>query len=98
MSTVAAAASTDRSHPTTEAPSPANIRAVARPMPPPEPVMTQTFPTTRPGISVHAPGCGGRLLGVRNPHLDRALRELVEVPGDDPASRSREWRRPLPEQ
>ena len=40
----------DRSQPTTEAPSRANVSAVARPMIPPVPVTTQTFPDSRPDI------------------------------------------------
>jgi hypothetical protein len=51
ISTVAAAGSTVTSQPTTDAPSRANVRAVARPMLPPVPMMTQTFPASRPAIS-----------------------------------------------
>jgi len=60
ISTVAAAGSTVTSRPTTDAPSRANVRAVARPMLPPVPVMTQTFPASRPTISVT---CLSRRLG-----------------------------------
>src|ERR1700730_12557625 len=52
ISTVASAASTVTSQPTTNPPSRANAGAVARPMLPPVPVMTHTFPSRLPGISV----------------------------------------------
>jgi hypothetical protein len=50
MATVASAASTVRSHPTTDAPSRAKVIAAARPMLPPVPVMTHTFPESLPDI------------------------------------------------
>ncbi len=55
-STVAAAGSTVTSQPTTDAPARANVRAVARPMLPPVPVITHTFPASRPAISAPCPG------------------------------------------
>ena len=51
ISTVAAAGPAIMSQPTTDAPSPANAKAAARPMLPPVPVITQTFPAS-PAISV----------------------------------------------
>src|SRR6266550_4355374 len=49
-STVASAASTLRSHPTTDAPSLANAKAKSRPILPPVPVMMHTFPDSLPDI------------------------------------------------
>jgi hypothetical protein len=43
-------AASSRSAPTTIAPSAANSSAVAAPIPPAAPVMTQTFPSSRPAI------------------------------------------------
>ena len=45
---VAAAPSTDRSQPTTRAPSAQNIDAAVTPMPPPTPVISATLPASRP--------------------------------------------------
>src|SRR5690349_20816146 len=92
--TVASAASTLRSHPTTSAPSRANARAAARPMLPPVPVMMHTFPVSLADIS-HANFDGqlreqgarfdcDRWLSVTH---ERALREMIgtyqEPPGND---------------
>src|SRR5918996_820295 len=48
--------SSARSATHTLAPSSAKRRAVSRPMPPAPPVTTATFPSRRPGISVHLRG------------------------------------------
>src|SRR5580658_9714153 len=45
--TVASASSTNRPQPTTKAPSRAKVKAASRPMPPPVPVIMQTFPESR---------------------------------------------------
>ena len=50
VSTVDSAGSTATSQPTTDAPSRANAIAAARPMLPPVPVMTQTFPESLPDM------------------------------------------------
>src|SRR4029453_17865915 len=49
--TVSSASATSRSAMHTLAPSPVNTIAASRPMPPPAPVMTQTFPSNLPMCS-----------------------------------------------
>ena len=51
-----------------QAPSRAKVKAVARPMLPPVPVMTQTFPASRPAISLMTIGCRGLLFRVCHTH------------------------------
>jgi hypothetical protein len=64
-----------------DAPSPANVSAVARPMLPPVPVPIQTFPASRPGISVSFLSRGRELLSLSGAYLTGRLGNLVEVPG-----------------
>src|SRR5262245_1901335 len=49
--TVSSASETSRSATQTFAPSPVNTIAASRPMPPPAPVMTQTFPSSLPAMA-----------------------------------------------
>src|ERR1039458_6998514 len=98
FSMVPSAASTVTSQPTTEAPSRANIRAGARPFLPPVPVMTQTFPASRPDISVHALSCCSELLRLRDAHLIGELRNLAEVPMDHIEGRRGERTCPVAEE
>src|SRR5579863_5516758 len=97
MSTVSAAGPAITSQPTTKAPSRANARAVARPMLPPVPVTTQTFPASRPGISLFSVLGGGSFLGLGHAHQVGVIGHLVEVPVDDVESRSGQWPGPVPE-
>src|SRR6185503_13822177 len=83
ISTVASAASTFRSQPTTDAPSRAKTRAASRPMLPPVPVMMDTFPDSLPDIDASSTSivCFGA--AALHAHLGGHLRDFREVPVDD---------------
>ncbi len=61
-----------------DAPSRANVSAVARPMLPPVPVPIQTFPASRPGISVSFLSRGRELLSLSDAYLTDRLGNLVK--------------------
>src|SRR5262245_37705749 len=81
-------APSERSTPTTRAPSSANRRAVSAPMPLAAPVITQTLPSSRPGISALRRVVDVLDLGVRVERVraelaaDARLLEAAEGGGD----------------
>ena len=70
---VEAAPSTDRSQPTTRAPSAQNIDAAVTPMPPPTPVIRATLPASRPA------GLEARCARTSTTEGRRPVEELDEV-------------------
>src|SRR5262245_53111858 len=75
--TLSSASATSRSATQTFAPSPVNTIAASRPMPPPAPVITQTFPSSLPAMSALRRDEDALDLGVA---LERVHAELATEP------------------